>query len=383
MCHGGPGVLFGKSTNSFINTGACAARCYNEGCIYANGEFIQVHPTAIPGEDKLRLISESVRGEGGRIWTYKNGKPWYFLEEKYPKYGNLVPRDIASREIFDVCVNQGLGVEGRNMVYLDVRHLPAEVLKKVAGVLEIYEKFMGVDPRTTPMQVFPAVHYSMGGLWIDDHHRTNVPGVYAVGEADYHYHGANRLGANSLLSCLFGGMVAGPDAVQYVKGVDKPADAFPETLFTDEARRQREIYDAIMRQEGPENPYRMVRELGELMTNDVTIVRYNDRLRRADQRLQEMKERCRRIAAADTSRALNQFVLFTRQMSEMIDLARVIALSALARDESRGSHYKPEFPARDDERFLKTTMAKAGPDGPVIYYEDVNTSLIKPRERKY
>ncbi|PJN88352.1 FAD-binding protein, partial [Bacillus sp. mrc49] len=122
MASGGPGIIFGKSTNSMINTGSAASIVYQQGVNYANGEFIQIHPTAIPGDDKLRLMSESARGEGGRIWTYKDGKPWYFLEEKYPAYGNLVPRDIATREIFDVCMNMKLGINGENMVYLDLSH---------------------------------------------------------------------------------------------------------------------------------------------------------------------------------------------------------------------------------------------------------------------
>ncbi len=132
---GGPGVIFGKSTNSAINTGAAAASLYAQGVRYANGEFIQVHPTAIQGIDKLRLMSESARGEGGRIWTLKDGKPWYFLEEKYPAYGNLVPRDIATREIFHVCVDEKLGIDGKNQVYLDLTHLPADYLDRKLGGL--------------------------------------------------------------------------------------------------------------------------------------------------------------------------------------------------------------------------------------------------------
>ncbi len=125
ICTGGNGMIFGKSTNSQINTGSAASTLYQQGVKYANGEFIQVHPTAIPGDDKLRLMSESARGEGGRVWTYKDGKPWYFLEEKYPEYGNLVPRDIATREIYKVVVEMGLGVDGENQVYLDLSHIPA------------------------------------------------------------------------------------------------------------------------------------------------------------------------------------------------------------------------------------------------------------------
>jgi succinate dehydrogenase / fumarate reductase flavoprotein subunit len=353
------------------------------GCIYANGEFVQVHPTAIPGEDKLRLMSESARGEGGRVWVYKEGKPYYFLEEKYPKFGNLVPRDIATREIYDICVNQGLGINGENMVYLDVSHLPAETLRKLEGILEIYEKFVGDDPRKLPMKIFPGVHYSMGGLWINDNHETNLKGVYAVGEADYHYHGANRLGANSLLSCIFGGMVAGPRAVEHVRNLDRPADELPERTFVREQDRQNDIFDRIYRQAGEENPYRLHQELGEVMTNNATIILDNGKLREADQKLLELRERMEKIGVGDHSRVNNQYVLFARQMSEMIELARVIVLCAIERDESRGAHYKPEFPKRNDEKYLKTTMAEYTPDGPKIYYEEVDTSLIPPRERKY
>lgn len=217
---GGCGAVFGKSTNSTINTGYAAARVYKQGALYANGEFVQIHPTAIPGEDKNRLISESARGEGGRIWTYKDGKPWYFLEEKYPAYGNLVPRDIAAREIFDVCVNQHLGIDGKNVVYLDVSHIKPELLDvKLGGILDIYEKFVGDDPRKVPMRVAPSVHYSMGGLWVDIEQHTSIPGLFAAGECDFSQHGANRLGANSLLSAVYAGSVAGPSAARYVKGL--------------------------------------------------------------------------------------------------------------------------------------------------------------------
>ena len=175
---GGCGMIFGKSTNSVMCTGAAASRCYQAGAWYANGEFIQVHPTAIPGADKLRLMSESARGEGGRVWVPRTkadrrdprdipeNERFYFLEEKYPKYGNIVPRDIATREIFDICVNQGLGVGGGNMAYLDLTHLGREYLElKLGGIIEIYRKFAGEDPALVPMKIFPGVHYSMGGLW--------------------------------------------------------------------------------------------------------------------------------------------------------------------------------------------------------------------------
>ena len=248
MASGGPGIIFGKSTNSVINTGAAASIVYQQGAAYANGEFIQIHPTAIPGDDKLRLMSESARGEGGRVWTYKDGKPWYFLEEKYPAYGNLVPRDIATREIFDVCVNMKLGINGENMVYLDLSHKdPHELDVKLGGIIEIYEKFTGDDPRKVPMKIFPAVHYSMGGLWVDYEQHTNIPGLFAAGECDYSQHGANRLGANSLLSAIYGGMVAGPEAVKYASGLEKSVDSLPSSLFDDAVKQEEEKWQISCR----------------------------------------------------------------------------------------------------------------------------------------
>ena len=221
---GGNGAIFGRSTNSVVCTGSAQSALYQQGCYYANGEFIQVHPTSIPGEDKLRLMSESARGEGGRVWVPKTPgdkrEPkaipekdrWYFLEEWYPKYGNLVPRDVATRAIHKVVYEHNLGIDGKPMVYLDLTHIDRKILdRKLEGILEIYEKFVGDDPRDTPMKIFPGMHYTMGGMWVDFTQATNIPGVYAAGECEYQYHGANRLGANSLVSCIFGGFIAGPD----------------------------------------------------------------------------------------------------------------------------------------------------------------------------
>ncbi|MEY4479340.1 MAG: hypothetical protein RLZZ267_18 [Bacillota bacterium] len=384
LATGGPGIIFGKSTNSVINTGTAASAVYQQGVYYANGEFIQIHPTAIPGDDKLRLMSESARGEGGRVWTYKDGKPWYFLEEKYPAYGNLVPRDIATREIFDVCVNQKLGVNGENMVYLDLSHKdPKELDVKLGGIIEIYEKFMGDDPRKIPMKIFPAVHYSMGGLWVDYNQMTNIPGLFAAGECDYQYHGANRLGANSLLSSIYGGMVAGPKALEYVKGLKKSSDDVDASVFEAERAKQQKKYDDILAMDGDENAYVIHKEMGEWMLNNVTIIRHNDKLQETDDKLVELMERYKRININDTAKWSNQGAAFTRQLWNMLELSRVVTLSALKRDESRGAHYKPEFPERNDEKFLKTTKAKFTANGPEISYEDVDTSLIKPRIRDY
>ncbi|MFN2406650.1 MAG: succinate dehydrogenase flavoprotein subunit [Pyrinomonadaceae bacterium] len=391
---GGPGLIFGKSTNSMVCTGSAASACYQQGAKYANGEFIQVHPTSIPGEDKLRLMSESARGEGGRVWvprTKGDVRPpssipererWYFLEEKYPAYGNLVPRDIATREIFQVCID-GMGIGGDNQVYLDLTHISADVLdRKLGAILEIYEMFVGDDPRHVPMRIFPGVHYSMGGLWVDFQQRTNIPGLLAAGECDYSIHGANRLGANSLVSCVFGGFVAAPAAIEFAKNVER--DGIDGSgIYDRELKLQQEINDQLIKQSGNENQYVLHHEMGKWMTDNVTVVRYNEKLKATDEKLLELMDRYKRISINDSNLWATMALPHARHLANMLELARVITLGALNRNESRGAHFKPEFPDRDDENFLKTTIAEYSGEGPVFSYDAVDYSLVTPRKRDY
>src|SRR5687767_4240349 len=394
MATGGPGLIFGKSTNSMTCTGSAVSACYQQGARYANGEFIQVHPTSIPGEDKLRLMSESARGEGGRVWVPKadgdarsprdipENERWYFLEEKYPAYGNLVPRDIATREIFQVCL-EGHGVAGENQVYLDLTHIPAETLtRKLGAILEIYEMFVGDDPRHVPMRIFPGVHYSMGGLWVDGEQRTNIPGLFAAGECDYSIHGANRLGANSLVSCVYGGFVAAPSAIEYAKNVER-GNTETNGIYDAELKRQAEINEQIISNQGGENQYKLHEEMGKWMTDNVTVVRYNDRLKATDEKLLELRERFQKISINDSNLWATQAVPHARQLWNMMQLARVITLGALNRNESRGAHYKPDFPDRDDANWLKTTIAEFSDEAPVFSYQPVDVSLVEPRKRDY
>lgn len=394
LATGGPGLIFGKSTNSMTCTGSAASAAYQQGAKYANGEFIQVHPTSIPGEDKLRLMSESARGEGGRVWVPKNqgdkrapkdiptDERRYFLEEKYPAYGNLVPRDIATREIFQVCID-GFGVGGENQVYLDLTHIPAETLtRKLGAILEIYEMFVGDDPRYVPMRIFPGVHYSMGGLWVDFEQRTNIPGLFAAGECDYSIHGANRLGANSLLSCVYGGFTAAPSALNFAKGVERKESGM-NGIHAAELKKQQEINNQIINQKGTENQYKLHEEMGKIMTENVTVVRYNDKLKATDEKLIELQDRLKHTSINDSNLWATQAVPHARQLKNMLELARVITLGALNRDESRGAHYKPDFPDRDDEKFLKTTIAEYSAEAPILSYEAVDHGLIEPRKRDY
>jgi len=394
MATGGPGLIFGKSTNSMTCTGSANSACYQQGARYANGEFIQVHPTSIPGEDKLRLMSESARGEGGRVWVPKadgdtrnpkdipESERWYFLEEKYPAYGNLVTRDIATREIFQVCL-EGHGVAGQNQVYLDLTHIPAEVLtERLGAILEIYEMFVGDDPRYVPMRIFPGVHYSMGGLWVDFEQRTNIPGLFAAGECDYSIHGANRLGANSLVSCVYGGFTAAPSAIEYAQNVER-GNTETNGIHDNELRRQQETNDSIVHSTGSENQYKLHEELGKVMTDNVTVVRYNDRLQATDDKIRELQERFKRISINDSNLWATQAIPHARQLANMLALARVITLGALNRNESRGAHYKPDFPERNDAEWLKTTIAEYAAEAPVFSYEPVDISLVEPRKRDY
>src|SRR5712671_5007898 len=432
LATGGPGIVYGRSTNSTINTGSANGRSYMDGAIYANAEFVQVHPTAIPGEDKHRLMSESARGEGGRIWVPKQkgdkrearsipeSERWYFLEEWYPKYGNLVPRDVASREIFQVVKELGMGVEGQDAVYLDVTHIPADVLdRKLGGIMDIYEKFQGVDPRHEPMKIFPAVHYSMGGLWVDyeadannnlvpgspRQQATNVPGLYATGECDYAYHGANRLGANSLLSCIYAGMVAGPAMISYARNNMKAKGDVPSSLLDSGKKRWDERFGAIYRMNGPENPYVVGQQMGELMIKSATVVKHNAQLDTALGEIQELKQRWNRCNVLDTGRTVNQSAAYVNQPWNMLEIAHLILKASRLRDESRGSHYKPEFvlpkpktpnPKDDPEfmaawkarndKWLKTSMGTWSAEGPRVAYEELRSlrnPILSPEPRHY
>jgi succinate dehydrogenase / fumarate reductase flavoprotein subunit len=290
---------------------------------------------------------------------------------------------VATRAIFKVIYEHQLGIDGKPMVYLDLTHIDRATLdRKLEGILEIYEKFVGDDPRTTPMKIFPGMHYTMGGLWVDFAQSTNIPGVFAAGECEYQYHGANRLGANSLVSCIFGGFTAGPNAMRYAQNLQSPAN---NGHHDSERKRQEEINAGLMKSDGDENPFRLWRELGELMTKDCTVIRDNKNLVQTDAKLVELLERFRRVNLSDRSMWANTSFAFTRQLYNMLQLSRVIAQGARMRDESRGAHYKPTFPERDDKNWLKTTKAYFAPDAdePKFEFESVDVSLIPPRARKY
>jgi len=450
LATGGPSQVYAGSTASTVNTGAAATMAYMQGAKYANGEFIQIHPTAIPGQDKLRLMSESARGEGGRIWVPRapgDARPptqipeeerYYFLEERYPHFGNLVPRDVASREIYDIVYQEKLGIGGEAMVYLDLTHKTKEFLDdRLGGIIDTYTKFTGQDPRTTPMKIFPAVHYSMGGLWTDyetdaqgmiDPHSprnqmTSITGLYAGGEVDYQYHGANRLGANSLLSCIYTGLMMAPGIIQYGKNLDHAPEDLPSSLFDQARSFWDDRLKNIKRMNGSVNPYGLHKELGNLMMENVLIVRENSKLAEALDKIGDIEEKFKNVKCVDTSDWANPTASFINQLHCMIHLSRIITKGALLRDEFRGAHYKPDFDLRqprdfdpheyihflelsnydevpedefppghleymkrfeeNNKKWLQTSIATFNNNEPEITYEPVNASIITPRPRKY
>ncbi|EXJ13899.1 succinate dehydrogenase (quinone) flavoprotein subunit [Imhoffiella purpurea] len=429
MATGGFGQIYAPKTTTSTNcTGAAASRCYQQGARFANAEFFQFHPTAMIGTDKTRLMSEAARGEGGRIWVPRNpddarpphsipeSERFYILEEFFPSYGNTVARDEASRAIWRVTRQMGLGIGGSDRVYLDLTHLDRGfVSKRLGAILDIYRKFAGTDPLSQPMEIFPAAHYPMGGLWVDfepdasggmrpgslRNHATSILGLYACGECDYAYHGANRLGANSLLSASFSGRVAGESATNYLKGLARATAEPSERILTEEVERQTAINRRLMESDGSENPYRLHRELGELMTSKVGVVRANPELEMALAELQTLRARLGSASLGNSRAWANQTLSFTRQLGDMIELAMVVARSALERDECRGAHYKSDFQIRipegkfpgdpeyedyrarwkaNNDRWLKTSVAEWRPDGPAIRYEAVDLGVYPPTD---
>ncbi|MBQ1511689.1 MAG: succinate dehydrogenase (quinone) flavoprotein subunit, partial [Selenomonadaceae bacterium] len=343
LATGGPGQVYGRCTASTICNGSAVSAVYQQGAEIGNPEFLQIHPTAIPGSDKNRLMSEACRGEGGRVWVWRNNpqtgekERWYFLEDMYPAYGNLVPRDVASRAIYKVVVHMGLGMQNPNRVYLDLSHIPADYLeRKLGGILEMYEDFVGKSPAEVPMEIFPSIHYSMGGIWVDRAHHTNIPGLMASGECDYQYHGANRLGANSLLSAAYSGTISGPEALRYARAGENGVALTQEEM---EAARKEcvEEFDKIRNMNGSENAHQLHHELGDIMYKYVSVERDNNGLSQCMKELHALLKRWDSIGVTDHGSWANQEAMFVRQLRNMIVYAMAITKSALQRDESRGA----------------------------------------------
>jgi len=274
-------------------------------------------------------------------------------------------------------------------------HLPAKTLHKVESVLDIYRKFTGEDPSKVPMRIYPAVHYSMGGAWVDwpasdDPDRmsrfrqmTNIPGCFNVGESEFQYHGANRLGANSLVSCIFGGLVAGIEVPRYLETLTTTASALPFKIFSESMAQEESLKHDLLTRDGPENVHKLHDEMADWMVRNVTVKRNNADLQKTIDKLKEIRQRYDHISLDDKGHLMNQTYAFANQFRAMLELALAMTKSALVRNESRGAHFKPEYPKRDDKNWLKTTIATYRKDEPEISFKKVNISYLEPFERDY
>lgn len=353
LATGGLSGLFGNTTGSILSSGSAAAAAYVQGVPAANLEMIQYHPTTIATSGKRMLISESTRGEGGRLYVMKEGKPWYFMEEWYPAGGNLMPRDVVSRAIYRVCHDEGLGIDGKDAVYLDITQLGrAAIEEKLTEISDLCRTYLQLDPALKPIPVYPGIHYFMGGIYVDIRHQTELPGLYAAGECACQYHGANRLGGNSTLGAIYGGKVAAEHA-SAAKSIDRTAAGYAAER---EVRRQK---SRLQKFAGTEKPAVFLARIQKIMNDSLGIVRFEEELSAGIRALDEL-ESCRMSSGLDALDAEN-----------LLLLGRAVLLSARARKESRGSHARSDFPERNDAEYQKTTAAYCNAGEIKIAFEEI------------
>ena len=405
---GGYGNAFFLSTNAMASNGSAAWQCYKKGAYFANPCMAQIHPTCIPvhGEfqSKLTLMSESLRNDG-RIWVPKNIEDAkklqagtlrpteikeedrdYYLERRYPAFGNLVPRDVASRAAKERC-DAGYGVNNTGLaVFLDfssaIQRLGKDVVEaRYGNLFQMYEKITNDNPYETPMMIYPAIHYTMGGIEVDFNSETRIKGLFAVGEcASSGLHGANRLGSNSLAELVVLGRVAGEYAAQRAIEATPANQSALDAQAQDIVKRLSDLYN----QEGTESWSEIRDEMGQAMEEGCGIYRTQESMQQAVDKIAELKERYKRIHVSDRSSVFNTNLLYTVELGYILDVAQSIANSAIERKESRGVHQRLDFTERDDVNYLKHTLAFYNENGaPRIEYSPVKITKSQPAKRVY
>jgi succinate dehydrogenase flavoprotein subunit len=379
LATGGLGRIFAFTTNAAINTGDGMALAYRAGVPLKDMEMVQYHPTGLPGTGIL--MTEASRGEGGYL-TNNEGRR--FLEDYIPSKMELGPRDILSRAIIQE-FEKGHGYPGRygEYVHLDIRHLGEKVIdEKLPFVRELTRKFVGIDPVHEPIPVRPVVHYMMGGIDTDIMGRTPLPGLYAAGEAAcVSINGANRLGSNSLTECLVFGARVGKQAAEDSLEAAVPAGNPLATMA--EAEQDRLTATYLEKSGGTERVASIRGELQAAMERGAGVFRTEELLERGVEDVAKLRERYRDLALDDHDRAFNTELVTALELDNMLDVAATVVQSALERRESRGSHTRRDHMERDDERFLKHSLAFDTPEGPRIDYSDVAITRWPPAERKY
>jgi len=413
LCCGGYGTAYYLSTNAVNSNVTAAWRAHKRGAYFANACFTQIHPTCIPvsGEhqSKLTLMSESLRNNG-RIWVPKQpgdrrapsdipeAERDYYLERKYPSFGNLVPRDVASRNAKEVC-DEGRGVgESGLAVYLDfkddIARLGVDVIRERYGNLfDMYQRITGEDPYRAPMRIYPAIHYTMGGLWVDYNLMATVPGLFVLGEANFSDHGANRLGASALMQGLADGYFVAPYTVaNYLAGAALPAVSAEDPAFAAAAQGVQERIDRILAVKGDRTAREIHRQLGRLLWDYVGMSRTDAGLRKALAEIPRLRsEFWERVTVPGTPNNQNQSLEYAGRVADYLEFAEVLTLDALHRAESCGGHFReesqtPEGEAlRDDARFSYVAAWEFKGVGapPVLHKEPLEFEYVHPSQRSY
>ena len=374
---GGAGRLYGKSTNALINTGIGMAVPYRAGVPLKDMEFIQFHPTTLFGTNIL--VSEGARGEGAYLLNNKGERFLADYEDSREKM-ELSPRDIVARNLVRE-MEKGGGFDGRYL-HLDLRHLGKEKIEeRLPGIRELSMKFAGIDPEMEPIPVQPGQHYTMGGIDADAEGKTVVKGLFAAGEcACVSVHGANRLGGNSLLEALVFGAIAGEGAASYIKGDENTKG---EGIVLDSLKREEEEIKGLMASGGKERVPELWEELNGVMDEKIGIFREERSLKEGLNKVKELKERSKGLALSYKGKRFNYELYWALELIGSIDVAEAVILGALERRESRGSHFRTDYPMRDDKGFLKHTMVRYAEEGASLDYENVDVSLFEPKERRY
>jgi succinate dehydrogenase / fumarate reductase flavoprotein subunit len=413
LCTGGYGTAYYLSTNAVNSNVTAAWRAHKRGAFFANPCYTQIHPTCIPvsgtHQSKLTLMSESLRNDG-RVWVPKkpgDSRPPqqipeaerdYYLERKYPSFGNLVPRDVASRNAKAVC-DEGRGVgESGLAVYLDfadaIRRLGKDVIQmRYGNLFDMYRKITDEDPYAVPMRIYPAIHYTMGGLWVDYNLMTTVPGLHVLGEANFSDHGANRLGASALMQGLADGYFVIPYTLaNYLAGTNLPAVSTDDDAFKDAASNVQARIDKILSVKGSKTPRQLHRELGAVLWDDVGMSRNEADLKRALARIPQLRDEFwQNVSVPGAANNLNKNLEYAGRVADYLEFAEVLALDALHRTESCGGHFREESQTpdgealRDDEHFsyVAAWEFKGVGQPPALHKEPLEFEYVKPSQRSY
>jgi succinate dehydrogenase / fumarate reductase flavoprotein subunit len=413
LCSGGYGTAYYLSTNAVNSNVTASWRAHKRGAFFANPCYTQIHPTCIPvsgtHQSKLTLMSESLRNDG-RVWVPKNrgdrrppdqipeADRDYYLERRYPSFGNLVPRDVASRNAKAVC-DEGRGVGDSGLaVYLDfagaIERLGAEVIKaRYGNLFDMYTKITDEDPYKVPMRIYPAIHYTMGGLWVDYNLMSTIPGLHVLGEANFSDHGANRLGASALMQGLADGYFVIPSTLaHYLGGTALPPVTTEHAAFKEAEVSVQAHIDRLLSVKGSKTPRQLHRELGAVLWDDVGMARNEAGLRRALARVPELREEFwRDVSVPGPKNNLNKNLEYAGRVADYLEFAELLALDALHRTESCGGHFREESQTpdgealRDDEHFTYVSAWEFQGIGkqPALHKEPLTFEYVKPTQRSY